>query len=639
LVRRKVKSGASGPYVHLALRKDGSTFPVDVRAHATTHMGQPARVAILRDISERKRAEEASARQLERLRALYEIEQAILSSLDLGRILKLLVGEVVRQLHVDAAAVLLLNPQTRRLEFAAGEGFRTQALRFTQLEIGSGLAGKAARKLKTVSIADLSRIRNPVLTQSISGEGFISYYAVPLIAKEELQGVLEIFHRATLAPDPEWLTVLETLAAQAALSIQNASLLEATQESLKEVNALYRISQSLTGSLDPDQLMKDVVELLHKNFGFYHVQIYLVDPDGKEMVAGHGGGELGDRLLENGYRLPVGMGIIGHVAETGQAFTTNDVDQVIFFVRNPLLPETLSEMCVPIKIEDQVLGVLDIQHTYPNRLTERQMHLMEAVADQLAVSLQKANLYAKLQDSLRQEKSMRGQLIQSERLALVGRLLASVSHELNNPLQAIQNALFLLKDEEHLSPQGKQDLDVILSEAERMASLIERLRSAYRPGRVKDFRPVELNDLIEDVHTLITTLLRQKQIAFELHPDPDLPPFSGMSDQMRQVVLNLFLNAIEVMKPGGRLIVRTLNLPQQNEVLLTVKDTGPGIDPDLLPRIFDAFITDKQTGTGLGLTITRDIIEQHFGRIEAENDPDGGAVFRVWLPIDGKGRE
>jgi len=285
------------------------------------------------------------------------------------------------------------------------------------------------------------------------------------------------------------------------------------------------------------------------------------------------------------------------------------------------------------------VGVIDVQEKPPNKLTDNDLQLMVAVADQLSVALQRASLYSNLQTALQQEQTVRSQLVQSERLALVGRLLASVSHELNNPLQAIQNALFLLKDEEDLSPQGKQDLDVILSEAERMASLIERLRSAYRPGRVKDFRPVELNGLIEDVHTLISTLLRQKQVAFEFHPEPDLPPISGMSDQMRQVVLNLFLNAIEVMQTGGRLFVWTQNLPQQNEVLLSVKDTGPGIDPELLPKIFDAFITDKQTGTGLGLTITRDIIEQHFGRIEAKNDPAGGAIFNVWLPLNGKGQE
>ncbi len=130
--------------------------------------------------------------------------------------------------------------------------------------------------------------------------------------------------------------------------------------------------------------------------------------------------------------------------------------------------------------------------------------------------------------------------------------------------------------------------------------------------------------------------MRQKEIAFEFFPDPDLPMISGLSDQIRQVVLNLFLNAIEIMKPGGRLTVQTRGMFEQNEVFLSVKDTGPGIDPEILPKIFDPFITSKRTGTGLGLTITHDIIEQHHGRIQAENNREGedGAVFNVWLPID-----
>jgi signal transduction histidine kinase len=297
-----------------------------------------------------------------------------------------------------------------------------------------------------------------------------------------------------------------------------------------------------------------------------------------------------------------------------------------------LLPETQYELAVPIKIDNQVIGVLDIQQTQPHRFSDNDLQLMTAVADQLAVVLQKANLYSTLQTALQQEQMVRSQLLQSERLALVGRLLASVSHELNNPLQAIQNALFLLREEKNLSLQAKQDLDVILAEAERMAALIERLRSAYRPVRMQDFQAVDLNNLIEDVHALISTHMRHKMIAFELLPDPELVRVAGLSDQLRQVVLNLFLNAIEVMQPGGRLRVRTCNLPAQNEVLLTVKDTGPGIDHEIMPRIFDAFITNKHTGTGLGLTITHDIIQQHHGRITAENDPEGGAVFNVWLP-------
>jgi two-component system C4-dicarboxylate transport sensor histidine kinase DctB len=98
-------------------------------------------------------------------------------------------------------------------------------------------------------------------------------------------------------------------------------------------------------------------------------------------------------------------------------------------------------------------------------------------------------------------------------------------------------------------------------------------------------------------------------------------------------MLNLFMNAIEAMQMTGMLTVQTQSLPDQDQILLSVMDTGPGISPDILPDIFEPFVTNKITGTGLGMTITRDIILQHHGEIQAENNPQGGAVFKIWLPI------
>lgn len=586
------------------------------------------------DEDKTRQSAEDKSRQMEQMRALFSIEQAVLSSMDLHQILYLLVREVVKQLHVDAASVLLVNPKTQRLEFAAGEGFRTQALRFTRLEIGSGLAGQAAQQLKTLYIEDLTTLDNPVLTKSIAGEEFVTYYGVPLFGKDQLQGVLEIFHRSPLAPDPEWLAVLDTLAAQAAISIHNASLLEDMQQSLKETNALYRISQSLASSLDPDRLMQDVADLLYRDFGFYNVQIFLMDSASNMLVAGHGSGERGRLFQKENFSLPVGTGIVGHVAEIGEPFTTNAVNQVLFYVSDPHLPETQAEMAIPIKIEGQVLGVLDIQQTSNSALTDRQMQLMEAVADQLAVALQKASLYAKLQNSLQQEKAMRSQMIQNERLVVVGRLLASVSHELNNPIQAIQNALFLIKEEETFSEQGRQDLEIIISETERMAALIDRLRTAYRPIRSEDYQDVQINGLVEFVRALTATHMRHNSIRFDFKPDPDLPVISGIPEQLRQVILNLFMNAIEAMREGGQLTVRSEYLPSQGKILLAFIDSGAGIDPQLLPHIFEPFITSKDMGTGLGLTITYDILQQHRGEIQAENNPQGGATFKIWLPVN-----
>jgi len=408
--------------------------------------------------------------------------------------------------------------------------------------------------------------------------------------------------------------------------------MEMTRANLNETEALYRINQGLVTSIDPARLMQDVVELLKKSFGYYYVQIYIRDPGSGDFIVKAGSEPIGEQLLRQGYRLAAGEGIVGYTAETGTPFFTNDVDAVFAFKRIPLLPDTKSELAVPIRIGDQFLGLLDIHQVPPAVLTQSDVRLVSAVADQLALALQQAQLYTDLQNSLRQERATRSQLIHSEKLAVAGRLLASVAHELNNPLQAIQNALFLLKAEKGISTQGRQDLNIVLSEAERMTTMLDRLRMTYKPVSREDFAPVDINALIEDVHALVATHLRHAQIDFIFQADLNLPKVSGVADQLRQVLLNLFMNARDAMKPGGRLSVSTLWLEGTREIQINIMDDGRGIDQDILPYIFEPFITGKDEGTGLGLSISYDIIFHHGGRIQAENNPEGGATFRVLLP-------
>jgi PAS domain S-box-containing protein len=567
--------------------------------------------------------------------ALAEIGRALSRTerVGTGKVLQLIVDSA-RDLipQAEESVIHLLESEEKILIAQAVSGFgdRDWARERIKMRLGEGVAGRVIGEGVTINVRDVQNDPNFIFHNSYPPE-FRSLLVAPVQSGGQQTGTISVQSRNVNAFSGKDEALLNALGVQAAIAIENTHLFESIQQHLREVDALYQTGQRLASSLDADELIEDVVALLKQIFSYYHAQIFLLDPVNHDLVLKNASGKVGEQLLQGEFRLPRGTGIVGHVAETGQPFVTNDVNNVVFFYRNPLLPDTQSELTVPIKVEGNVVGLLDIQDTPPHRLTESDLQVMVAVADQLAVALQKAHLHSDLQTALQQEQTIRSQLVQSERLALVGRLLASVSHELNNPLQAIQNALFLLKDETNLSGQAGQDLDIILSETERMAALIERLRSAYRPIRMTDFQPVSLNLLIEDVYMLMSTHMRHREIVFEFFPEPDLPPVSGISDQLRQVVLNLFLNAVEVMKPGGRLSVQTCSLPDQKEVLLTVKDSGSGIDPEILPRIFDPFITTKLTGTGLGLTITHDIVEQHHGRILAENHAEGGAIFSVWL--------
>ncbi len=183
---------------------------------------------------------EQTEQRLQRLTALRAVDTAITASPDLHLTLDVLLNQVTAQLRVDAADILLLNPHSERLEHAAGRGFRTAALQATRLRLGEGYAGRAALERRIVHIPDLRTRHTDFLRSPLfATEAFISTYCVPLIAKGQVMGVLELFHRAPLVPDPEWLNFLESLAVQAAIAIDNAELFDGLRRSNVELGLAY----------------------------------------------------------------------------------------------------------------------------------------------------------------------------------------------------------------------------------------------------------------------------------------------------------------------------------------------------------------------------------------------------------------
>ena len=213
--------------------------------------GDPLRsIGTVQDITERKQTEKQMQRQLQRLSALRSIDLAISSSLDIRMTLNIFIEHVLAQLGVDAGNVLLLNPHSNMLEYAASQGFRTNALRHSYVRLGEGYAGVAALEKRIVSISD---IREGGFKQSklIGGEDFITYYGVPLVAKGHVKGVLEIFHRNPLKPDEEWFEFLDALALQAAIAIDNNSLFYELERSNMDLMLAYDSTiEGWSGALD-----------------------------------------------------------------------------------------------------------------------------------------------------------------------------------------------------------------------------------------------------------------------------------------------------------------------------------------------------------------------------------------------------
>ncbi|HEU0296383.1 MAG TPA: GAF domain-containing protein, partial [Anaerolineales bacterium] len=227
----------------ICLRADGTEFPAEIAISQIEMAGQRIYTAILRDITERKQAEEKIQQQLRRLNALRDIDIAISSTFDMKTSLAVLLNKVTSQLGVDAAAVLLFNGLTHELRYIAVNGFNFPSIEQTRLRLGEGLlAGRAAFERRAVHITDLAQMGEHFGHSSrLVEEGFVTYHAMPLIAKGELKGVLEVFHRAKLHTDSEWLEFLEALTGQAAIAIDNAQLFENLQRSKTELE--HRVAE------------------------------------------------------------------------------------------------------------------------------------------------------------------------------------------------------------------------------------------------------------------------------------------------------------------------------------------------------------------------------------------------------------
>ncbi len=227
-----------------------------------------------------------------------------------------------------------------------------------------------------------------------------------------------------------------------------------------------------------------------------------------------------------------------------------------------------------------------------------------------------------------ERKQAEQQLLQTERLTAMGRLAATMAHEINNPLQAIRTNLELVLDFPLEEEERQQRLQAVRHEVHRLIAIAERMLSFARPPRYYP-NQVSVTEVVRETAALLEQILRRNQIELALDLD-ELPPIRASREQLGQVILNLMLNAIEAMPEGGWLGIATRRGDQH--LTITVKDSGPGIPADDLERIFDPFFTTKEQGTGLGLSVSQLIVQQHGGTITAENAP-GGAVLTVVLPI------
>ncbi|OAT85842.1 ATP-binding protein [Desulfotomaculum copahuensis] len=235
----------------------------------------------------------------------------------------------------------------------------------------------------------------------------------------------------------------------------------------------------------------------------------------------------------------------------------------------------------------------------------------------------------RMASSLAEKEKLEEELYRNERLASLGRLVAGVAHELRNPLAVIKTTVQVLEGEAGQSAELKESLAVINEQVDRQNRIIQELLDFGRPQKYF-CQPLLINQLLQQVLTFTAPMLRQNAIQLTLDPARNLPPVDADGQRLKQVFVNLILNAIQAMPEGGALTIRTGG--GDGTVCIFFTDTGSGIDSADLPHIFDPFYTTRDKGTGLGLSISHQIVKEHGGSIEVTGTSPGGTTFCVCLP-------
>ncbi|WP_025746000.1 sensor histidine kinase [Kallotenue papyrolyticum] len=354
--------------------------------------------------------------------------------------------------------------------------------------------------------------------------------------------------------------------------------------------------------------------------------------------------ELGQGLAGRGCLAPRPMVFVGQVLE--EALAEHDAaDQRWLAEQLGDAWPPLSAIAAPLRVEQHPLGVLVLfGGTQSHLLLASDLLFVQALANLIASAIQDLHqeqqvtrlgqelLLSREQQAATQQRldATQAGLLQTAKLAAVGQLAASVAHEINNPLYAVRNSLYLV--EQDLPPDAPQQefLRLAQNELARIARIIARMRDFYKPAH-GDFQPTDLNALIQETLYLAATHLNHSHVWVTLQLDPTLPPITASADQLRQVLLNLILNAADAMPNGGTLTIGSAH--DDMHATITIADTGEGIPPDVRERIFEPFFTTKANGTGLGLSVSYHIVAQHGGTLQIESTPGMGTTCTIRLPL------
>jgi signal transduction histidine kinase len=449
-----------------------------------------------------------------------------------------------------------------------------------------------------------------------------------LTVRDRVIGVRTIESQAVDPFSKEDKRLLSSLAGYTALAMDNARLLEETSHRLAETRMLQEVTLAAASTLDQDRLLERVAAAIQDAVRVEYLGFLFPDETGEQLIT-HPSLVAPRTVPADRLNAPLERSVTGRAYTTGQSQLIEDVRNFDYYFAS--IPDVRSELAVPVKVGDRVVAVLNAESERLSAFDEDDLHLFEAIAAQVGIAMENARLYAAEREQRRLLEQSQSQLVQSEKLAATGRLAASLAHEINNPLQAIHNSLQLMLTFSLDPEEQREYMEMADEEVQRLIDMVGRILDFARRPR-QELKPTDLNDVIEKVLRLSHKYLQHRRVVLKRDLSDRLPLVLAAPGELSQVFLNLVLNAVDVMPEGGTLRVSSA-LGDEGDVQIEVADTGPGIAPEYRDLIFEPFFSTKPNGTGLGLSVSHNIVRRHQGEISARNLDGDGALFTVRLPI------
>ncbi len=545
---------------------------------------------------------------------LQQLATILNATLDLDDVLKLILERIKAVIPYQYAAIMLLRGQTLTVRAAAGFSATDITINTTEnIFYQQALLQQYPTIFHDITENTFWKLARPEFAAATK-----AWIGAPLVFRKRIIGLLTMHHTETGYFDAADLDLVHTFANQAAIAIENARLYHQEQHKVKQFHTVAKIGRQTAEIRDIQLLLETVIRRLHDDLGYEFVSVFLFDPESDTLSLQAASDIPTAEIPATLHALPLAdKGIIGTAARSQESLLVNDISAFPGYFPGPGRETVQSEAALPLITHNGLVGVLDLQSSLPHYFEPDDITLVQTVADQLAIAIETANLQRQYTE-----------------------FIQNVSHELRNPLTFLRGYLDLILEDGlgTVPPKIRESLTIVSRRTETMQKLVDNLVTYQRLKVMPpEFSTVDLRTLIETTVTSAQPTASQKSIALSAELPPALPPITANADQLRQVLDNLLNNALKFTPAGGRITVKAH--AADNSVQFSVADTGLGIPAASIDKIFRRFFRAKVSarqqipGTGLGLTIVKQITDAHHGDITVQSTEGEGTTFTVTLPV------